>query len=116
MGQVSDKLRRATSGYSHWCPGCEEMHLIPDSWTFDGNLESPTFSPSVAISGVQRVFVDGRWNGEWKRDAAGNPIPYVCHYILTAGKLNFQGDCTHALVGQAVPLPSLPSGLRDEVE
>lgn len=113
MGQVSSVLRRQTGGYGHWCPGCNEMHYMPDSWTFNGNLERPTFSPSFKHSGIQRVFVDGQWNGEWKRDAAGNTIPYICHYILTDGILNFCGDCTHALVGQSVPLPALPEGLTD---
>lgn len=114
MGQVSSTLRRSAGGYSHWCPGCEEMHLLPDTWTFDGNLEAPTFTPSFKHKGVQRVFVDGRWTGECKRDGAGATIPYICHYILTAGVLNFCGDCTHALIGQKVPLPKLPEGITDE--
>jgi len=98
----------------HWCPGCEEIHILPDRWSFDGNLESPTFQPSFKHDDVQRVFADGKWTGEWKRDANGNTIRYVCHYVLTAGVLNFCGDCTHALVGKSVPLPKLPGGLTDE--
>ena len=90
------------------------MHPLPDSWTFDGNLDVPTFSPSFKHEGVQRVFVDGKWTGEWKRDETGNTIPYVCHYVLTAGILNFCGDCSHALAGKHVPLPQLPQGLTDE--
>ncbi len=90
------------------------MHLLPDGWSFDGNFISPTFSPSFKHSGVQRVFVEGRWTGDWKRDANGNTIPFVCHYILTAGVLNFCGDSTHSLAGKAVPLPQLPEGLTDK--
>lgn len=90
------------------------MHILPDSWNFDGNLENPTFTPSFKHEGIQRVFVDSKWNGEWKRDANGNTIPYVCHYVLTAGVLDFCGDSTHALVGKAIPLPVLPPGLTDE--
>jgi len=89
------------------------MHKLPDGWVFDGNLESPTFSPSFRHSANQRIFADGKWTGEWKRDASGNPIPFTCHYILTAGVLNFCSDCTHALVGQLVPLPPLPEGFVD---
>jgi hypothetical protein len=114
MGQVSSTLRRIEGGFAHWCPACEEMHRLPDGWTFDGNLEAPTFTPSFKHDGLQRVFVDGHWTGEWKRDASGNTIPFCCHYILTAGVLNFCGDCTHALAGQAVPLPKLPDGLTDD--
>lgn len=113
MGQVSSYLRRAVGGYSHWCPGCEEMHMIPDSWTFDGNVNSPTFTPSVSISGKQQVIVDGKWTGEWVRDANGNPVDYRCHYNLTAGQLQFHGDSTHVLAGQLVSLPELPIELRD---
>jgi hypothetical protein len=113
MSQVSVTLRRITGGYAHWCPGCEEVHKLPDSWRFDGNLEKPTFTPSFKHEGIQRVFVNGEWTGEWKRDAKGNTIPYICHYILTAGVLNFCGDCSHALVGKSVPLPELPEHLID---
>lgn len=114
MGQVSSTLRRGAGAYFHWCPACEEMHPLPDSWTFDGNLEQPTFSPSFKQEGVRRVFQDGRWTGEWVRDANGNTVPVVCHYILTAGILHFQADCTHAMAGQTVLLPKLPEGLTDE--
>lgn len=89
--QVSSKLRRSTTGLMCWCPACEEMHPLPDSWTFDGNLESPTFSPSF-------------------KHTTSNT---VCHYVLTAGVLNYCGDCTHAMAGQSVPLPELPEWLRD---
>ncbi len=114
MGQVSSKLRRAENGYSHWCPGCGEVHLIPDSWNFDGNLEQPTFSPSVKITGKLTVKDShGEWTGEWVRDANGNAVDDCCHYILTVGVLNFCGDCTHVLAGQSVPLPDLPEWLLD---
>jgi|SRR5579862_721653 len=116
MGQLSSTLRRVKGGYGHWCPGCQEMHRLPfpSGWTFDGNLERPTFTPSFKHWGIQRVFVAGKWTGEWVRDANGNTVQFLCHYILTAGQLNFQNDCTHALVGKSVPLPPLPEGLTDE--
>lgn len=116
MGQVNKYLRRGTDGYFHWCDGCEEMHVLPDSWTFDGNLEKPTFTPSFKHSGIKRVFVDGKWTGEWIRDLNGNTIPYICHYVLTSGILNYCGDCTHSLVGKAVPLPELPSLCEQQSE
>lgn len=109
MGQLSAKLRSVEGGHSHWCPGCKEMHVIPNRWAFDGNATAPTFSPSVKIDGLQVVKVDGRWTGEWVRDASGNTVPECCHYILTAGRLNFCGDCTHDLRGQTVDLPDLPA-------
>ena len=99
--------------YFHWCPACEEMHPLPDSWKFDGDLENPSFRPSFKHSGKKTVKVDGKWTGEWVRDAQGKAVPYVCHYVLTKGVLNFCGDCTHDFAGRSVPLPVLPKGLQD---
>jgi len=113
MGQVSSVLRRVVGGYTHWCPACEETHSLPDGWNFDGNLESPTFTPSFKHECLKRVFVKGKWTGEWVRDASGSTVPVVCHYVLTSGVLNFQADCTHAFAGKSVPLPKLPEGLID---
>jgi hypothetical protein len=106
-------MRRATGRWLHWCPGCEETHQLPDSWTFDGNIEKPTFTPSFKHSGMRTVTVDGKWTGEWVQDANGSCVPFVCHYILTAGVLNFCSDSTHTLAGKAILLPPLPAWLRD---
>lgn len=110
MGQAGPFLRRVTNGYSHWCPGCEEMHAIATDgpnycgarWTFDGNLDAPTFSPSINISSPEHMFEDGV-----KIEAER------CHYFLKAGQLQFMGDSTHALSGKTIPLPPLPVGLTD---
>lgn len=113
MGQASAKLRRGTNGYFWFCPGCQEMHPLPDSWTFDGNLDAPTFSPSFKHSGMQKWLDKGQWTGEWVRDAKGNTVPFVCHYIVTAGQVQFCGDSTHALAGQTVAMPDLPPEHQD---
>lgn len=111
MSQLSAVLRKVERGHAHWCPGCLEMHWIPDTWTFDGNVERPTFSPSVKITGKQCINDDkGEWTGRWKCGPDGKALDGCCHYILTDGVLNFCGDCTHTLVGQSVPLPPLPAG------
>jgi hypothetical protein len=115
VGQVSAKLRRGVGRFFHWCPACNELHQLPDGWAFNGDLNAPTFTPSFKHSGMQAVVVDGEWTGEFVRDAAGAPVPFVCHYILTAGVLNFCADCTHGMAGQAVPLPDLPAHARDRL-
>lgn len=84
------KLKRSDGGYWHWCPGCKAAHPLPDGWKFDGNMESPTFSPSFKHT-VNR-------KGE------------ICHYVLTAGVLNYCEDCFHDLRNQKVPLPDIPEG------
>lgn len=113
MNQVTSKLRRYSDGYAHWCPGCLEMHVLPDTWKFNGNLLTPSFTPSLKHEGIKRVFVGGEWTGEWLRDALGNTIPYICHYVLTDGVLDFQNDCTHNLNNKSVSLPDLPEGICD---
>lgn len=113
MGQVSSVLRRYQSGYLHWCPACEEMHGLPDTWKFDGNLECPTFTPSFKHEGCQIEKVNGKWTGEWIRGADGKPLRWVCHYVLTSGQLHFCDDCTHSMAGKAVPLPKLPEFYTD---
>jgi len=89
-------MRRAEGCYLHWCPGCEEVHPLPDNWSFDGNLEAPTFNPSF------RRTLPHHDTG----------ITDVCHYFLHAGQLQFLSDCTHKLAGQTVPLPSFQEGPR----
>lgn len=89
--QVTAKLRRGTNAYYWYCPGCEEMHPLPDRWTFDGNLESPTFNPS------------------FKHDWHGG----CCHYVVTTGQVAYCGDCTHGMANQTIPMPDLPKELCD---
>ena len=96
-------------GHAHWCPGCGEAHRIPSTWNFNGDLEKPSFTPSVKITGKQRVIVDGEWTGEWRRGPDGKALDWCCHYFVTAGSIQFCGDSTHALSGQTVPLPEWPA-------
>lgn len=113
MGQISSKLRSVEGELSHWCPGCEEMHILPNTWNFDGNLEYPTFSPSFKHSGIKTEKINGIWTGEWIKDQNGNFVPFICHYILTSGILNFCNDSTHIFAGKSLPLPLLPEQFID---
>jgi hypothetical protein len=91
-------------GYSWWCPGCDESHHVPTTgpkaWSFDGNLDAPTFGPSVKIT----------WRGTDypTADHPGIPVETVCHSIITGGRIQFCGDCTHALANQTVPMVVFP--------
>jgi hypothetical protein len=67
------------------------MHPLPDNWSFDGNLDEPTFTPSFKHSGY-----------------SSHNEPRICHYILTKGVLTFYSDSTHALTGKSIALPQLP--------
>jgi hypothetical protein len=51
-------------------------------------------------------------DGSLKCQANGKVIDayeQTCHLFLTDGRLQYLGDCTHALAGQTVPLPELPA-------
>lgn len=116
------KLKRSQSPldpeheeYLFWCPGCKSLHCyvvkwgprrragyekagraLP-TWTFNGNLDSPTFSPSLLYWGT------------------GKPDPGLeehfrprCHLYLRNGRLEFLGDCEHEFAGKTVPLEDIP--------
>lgn len=114
MAQLSAKLRSVQGGYSYWCQGCEEMHAVNSTWQFDGNLDAPTFSPSVLITSGH--FLPGwKWPNCWCTYNASHPDkPAVfkcsrCHTFIKGGMVQFLPDCTHALAGQTLPLPDLPA-------
>lgn len=73
------------TNYVFFCPGCECSHVIDKRWTFNGDLDNPTFSPSLLC----------------------NPdhAPSRCHSFLRDGKIEFLSDCFHKLAGQTVEIP-----------
>lgn len=112
MSQVSPILRRAQGRYMHWCPACEELHQLPDSWKFNGDVDRPSFSPSFKHSGFRAVVKDGHWTGEWHRGADGKPLDGTCHYVITDGQTHFYPDSWHRR-SDVVPMPSIPDHLKD---
>lgn len=116
------KLKRVdlpddVTAYKFWCPGCQEAHAVKvskrgDGWGFDGNLEKPTFSPSVLTTTGH--YVQGHEGTCWcdyNREHPDQPAPFTCkrcHLFLRQGVLQFLGDCTHELAGKTVDLPELP--------
>lgn len=110
MSAFGSKLRRLEGGlvYFH-CPACKTGHQVgvePPAkliWSFNGDGDRPTFTPSVLVRGTQRITDEDR-----DRIMAGEviePRPLVCHSFVTDGRIQFLGDCTHELAGQTVELP-----------
>lgn len=90
-----------------WCPGCEDSHGInTNTWTWNGDLERPTFTPSVLVSGVQWGPADDFFKPTHRGISPGGAT--VCHSFVTDGRIQFLGDCTHELAGQTVDLPEWP--------
>lgn len=76
-------------GYGFYCPACRELHhfnvaVFQPIWSFDGNLESPTFGPSLRIIG-------------------GNG----CHLFVLGGQIQYCPDSRHELAGKTVPMVSI---------
>jgi hypothetical protein len=96
------------ANYSFHCAGCGFPHGIQSrtdgngpSWTFNGDLERPTFTPSILVTWDGPIVAAGEDHG------TGPDVRHVCHLFLTDGKLHFLGDCTHKLAGQVVDLPDI---------
>ena len=74
------------AGYLFWCPGCKECHSFDKRWDFDGNMENPTFKPSLLVN-------------------ANTPsLGKRCHLFVRKGKIEFLADCHHSLAGQTVDM------------
>jgi hypothetical protein len=72
-----------------WCSGCDTNHrfvtknpkgVSGPTWSFNGNLERPTFTPSLLYPSLK------------------------CHLYVTDGTIRYLDDCAHALRGKTVPL------------
>lgn len=114
MSTLSAILRDAVSPetsdryLSFWCPGCDEAHVLRVSgagrpcWTWNGNAERPTFSPSILVTYTH-------WEPPAPTDQPQTAVTDVCHSFVRDGQIQFLGDCTHKLAGQTVPLPEWPA-------
>ena len=81
--------------YGFQCPGCGYEHAVTvngkknsqgASWGWNGSMEAPTFTPSINCNKDE---------------------PDVhCHSFVTDGRIQFLGDCFHALKGQTVEIPA----------
>lgn len=83
------------------CPGCGDPHAIPTvgprAWGFNGSMAAPTLSPSILV----------RWRASDPNDPAAVAQESVCHSFVRDGRIEFLGDCTHALTGKTVDLPDV---------
>ena len=69
-------------GYIIECPACGHGHLFDDRWTFNGNYDKPSFSPSMLVN-------------------AGEP-DRRCHSFVTDGKIQYLDDCFHEFKGKTI--------------
>lgn len=99
-----------------WCPGCDDAHGVvvdaPATWTWNGDLELPTFTPSVLVE-MSKWKGTFEQYGKWTRPTHPDVEPggtCICHSFVTDGRIQFLTDSTHTLAGQTVDLPEWPYG------
>lgn len=73
-----------------WCEGCEQYHGIQLNqnlnlpfWSWDGNNDYPTFTPSMII----------KWNDQ-----------VLCHFLIKNGMIQYSEDSQHMFAGLTIPL------------
>jgi hypothetical protein len=95
----------SVEGLSFYCPACDHLHafytkhafngVVKETWNFDGNLDKPSFTPSL------------------KNTCDNHPDPKqrCCHLTVTNGKIKYHDDCSHLMAGRTIDLPDRwPSG------
>lgn len=103
-------------GYSFFCPGCGHDHIYYTNpigyevtWTFNGNVNNPTFGPSLLNR--TGIHATPKWNPEFEDGTDHTKPPYstICHLFVQNGIINYCGDCTHDHNGkQGVPMKEYP--------
>lgn len=102
-----------------WCPGCKTTHAVGvedgcrgQRWGYNGNPERPTFTPSVLIYTSRPTEAGKQMVRAWQAAGSVGAPPKIpmeqftlCHSFVTDGRIQFLGDCAHALAGQTVDLP-----------
>lgn len=82
-------MSRDEHKHAFFCPGCGFAHWFKtdgNGWTWNGDRDKPTISPSILTLGVEPR----------------------CHSFVTDGRIRFLDDCTHKLKGRTVELPEFP--------
>lgn len=92
------------------CPACRCCHSFntiqadppQPTWSWNGDMEKPTFSPSLLVTGTQPITDD-----EHRRIMAGEkitPRPLRCHSFVRNGNIEYCSDSLHEYAGKTVPL------------
>jgi hypothetical protein len=97
--------------YAFYCPGCKHSHAYYTKhfpghespkpvWGFNGNMDSPTFTPSLLNR--SGTYADPNWRSDTEENT--RKFSSQCHLFVRDGKIEYCGDCTHELKGQTIDM------------
>lgn len=108
------KLFRTGPAVSFHCPGCGRRHTVyteaaygREPWQFNGDMDKPTFSPSILYRShtweppVTEANLDAWRAAPWEQ----TKVEIVCHSFVTDGRIEFLADCTHDMANHTADLP-----------
>ena len=78
---------------NNWQPEGHSPTVRQPTWSFNGDMERPTFVPSVLQ--------------QYDYGPDDNRKHFVCHSFVRDGRIQYLDDCTHAMAGQTVDLPEI---------
>lgn len=99
--RLSKILAKSNGNIFFECPACETPHGINcgdghgQVWSWDGDANKPTFSPSLLVTFTQ---YDKPATSKKKKE-------HVCHSFVKGGQIQYLNDCTHELAGKTVDIP-----------
>lgn len=73
------------AGWLIWSPGDNSHIMFDERWTFNGDFEKPTFTPSMLVN-------------------AHIPGAVRSHFFVTDGKIRYLSDCDHELAGKTIDM------------
>lgn len=107
------------TAYLFYCPSCRSHHSFvcrrergkhTANWQFNGDMERPTFTPSLRIISSRPrpgVPVDNVGGSDMEEYT-------MCHLFVTDGVIHYCGDTPTAFAGKQVPLEDLTGLGGDE--
>lgn len=116
------KLREVQKGkMAFYCSACQTGHFVvvdgTRGWTWNGDGNYPTFSPSVLVRSYgapdgremmtpdEEVEFQKMLNDEGMDSVYHSKFGKICHSFVEQGQIRYLTDCTHKFAGQTVPLP-----------
>ncbi len=93
-----------------YCPACDDWHCLSigkDGWQFNGDIENPTFSPSLLVKSGHYIDGGNKETCEFctgKSEYADCYKCNICHSFIKDGKIQYLSDCTHDLAGKTIEL------------